>query len=160
MAGTSTMMMERTGMAMPGMMGSMGTAPMTGSGAPMAGMNWVMVPRCTVKVEKTDKGMRMTCTCQDAMARTMMQNLCTAMQGGMCSYCVMMNGMMICSCNLTMGMCTCEMTNDGIKMTCTSGDAKCCQMIQACCDSLNAMLQAGCTCCLMMNNTPVCCGCS
>jgi hypothetical protein len=31
-------------------------------------------------------------------------------------------------------------------------------MIQACCDCMNAMMQAGCTCCMMMNNNPVCCG--
>ena len=44
MTGT-TMMMERTGMAMPGMTPNMGTtAPATG--------NMVMVPRCTMKVEK------------------------------------------------------------------------------------------------------------
>ena len=154
---SSAMMMERSGMTMPGTMGSSAAAPM--SGPAMAGMNWVMVPRCTFKVERCDGGMKMTCMCPDKAACMMMQNLCTALQGGMCSYCVMMNGMMICCCNLTMGMCMCEMTSDGVRMTCTSGDAKCCQMIQACCDSLNAMLQAGCTCCMMMNNTPVCCGC-
>jgi hypothetical protein len=32
-------------------------------------------------------------------------------------------------------------------------------MIQACCDCMMAMMQAGCTCCLTMNNMPVCCGC-
>jgi hypothetical protein len=113
-------------------------------------------PRCTFKIERCDGGMKMTCTCTDQMARQMMQNLCQALQGGMCSCSVMMNGMMICTCNLMMGMCMTEMTADGIKMTCTSGDAKCAKMIQACCDSLTAMLQAGCTCCLMMNNIPVC----
>src|SRR5947209_7804239 len=69
-----------------------------------------------------------------------------------------MNGMMVCCCNLTMGMCKCEMTGDGCVVTCTSGDPKCCDMIQACCDCMAAMMKAGCTCCLMMNGTPVCCG--
>jgi hypothetical protein len=32
-------------------------------------------------------------------------------------------------------------------------------MIQSCCDCMGTMLKAGCTCCLMLNNTPVCCGC-
>ena len=36
--------------------------------------------------------------------------------------------------------------------------AKCCEMIQSCCDCLACMCNAGCTCCLLMNNTPVCCG--
>ena len=36
----------------------------------------------------------------------------------------MMNGMMVCCCNLTMGMCKCEMTEDGVCITCTSGDSQ------------------------------------
>jgi hypothetical protein len=31
-------------------------------------------------------------------------------------------------------------------------------MIQACCDCCATMMKCGCTCCLMMNGTPVCCG--
>jgi hypothetical protein len=31
-------------------------------------------------------------------------------------------------------------------------------MIQACCDCLSATCNAGCTCCLMLNHAPVCCG--
>ena len=69
----------------------------------------------------------------------------------------MMNGMMVCCCNLTMGMCKCEMTEDGLRITCTSGDKACCDMIQACCDCMTAMMKAGCTCCMMMNDMPVCC---
>jgi len=154
---SSAMMMERTGMSMPCSTGM--AAPTMGTpGAPMAGMNWVMVPRCTVKVEQCKDGMKLTCVCTDKVACTMVQNLCTALAGGMCGYCVMMNGMVITSCNLTMGMCRCEMTKDGVCITCTSGDKQCCQMIQSCCDSLKTMLEAGCTCCVMMNNTPVCCG--
>src|SRR5437879_4860682 len=121
---SSAMMMERTGMSMPGMLGSAGmAAPSLGSpGAAMGGMNWVMVPRCTIKAEQTKEGMKLTCVCSDKTACTMVQNLCTALAGGMCGYCVMMNGMVVCSCNLTMGMCRCEMTKDGVCITCTSGD--------------------------------------
>jgi hypothetical protein len=32
-------------------------------------------------------------------------------------------------------------------------------MIQACCACLDCMLNAGCTGCVLVNNTPVCCGC-
>jgi hypothetical protein len=71
----------------------------------------------------------------------------------------MMNGMMVCCCNLTMGMCKCETTKDGVCITCTSGDPKCCEMIQECCACMACMMKAGCTCCIMLNNTPVCCGC-
>jgi hypothetical protein len=28
----------------------------------------------------------------------------------------------------------CELTDNGCMMTCTSGDSKCCDMIQSCCD--------------------------
>jgi hypothetical protein len=72
---------------------------------------------------------------------------------------MMMNGMMVCTCNLTMGMCKCDMTKDGVTITCTSGDPKCCEMIQACCECMACMLENGCTCCVMMNSTPICCGC-
>ena len=61
----------------------------------------------------------------------------------------MMNGMMVCTCNLTMGLCRCEMTEQGVSLTCTSGDTKCCEMIQACCDCMTTMLKCGCTCCMM-----------
>jgi hypothetical protein len=152
---TSTMMMERTGMMnMPGL----GNPMMGGATAPMATPNMLMVPRCKFKMEKCQGGMKVTCTCDDPAACSMVQNLCSMMAGGMCSCCCMMNGMVVCSCNLTMGMCKCEMTDKGVCVTCTSGDKTCCDMIQACCDCLTGMLKAGCTCCLMMNNTPVCCG--
>jgi hypothetical protein len=155
----STMMMERTGMGMPGMMGGMGTMPgMTGQGM-MPSTTSLMVPRCTFKMEKCQGGMKIYCMCDDPMACSMVQNLCSMLQGGMCSCCMMMNGMMVCCCNFTMGMCKCEPTDKGVCITCTSGDAKCCEMIQACCDCLSCMLKDGCVCCVMMNNTPICCGC-
>jgi hypothetical protein len=70
----------------------------------------------------------------------------------------MMNGMTVGYYNFTMGLCKCEMTEDGVCFTCTSGDIQCCRVIQACCDCLSSMLEAGCTCCVLLNNTPVCCG--
>jgi len=155
----AAMMMERTGMGMPGMgVPGMGTPTMGSPTQTQAGVNWLMVPRCTLKVEKCQGGMKVHCVCDDKMACSMMQNLCTMLAGGMCSCCMMMNGMMCCCCNLTMGMCKCEMTKDGVCLTCTSGDAKCGEMIQACCECMTVMLKDGCTCCMMMNNTPVCCG--
>ncbi len=154
----TTMMMERSPMGLAGMTGQgMDTAGMPGTlGAPS---NWMMVPRCTFKFEKVQGGMKMTCVCDDQMARTMMQNLCTMLQGGMCSCCTMLNGAMVCCCNLTMGICKCEMTDKGICVTCTSGDQKCSAMIQSCCDCLATTCSSGCTCCFLMGNTPVCCGC-
>ena len=63
----NAMMMERMGMSgtqglsVPGM-GTPGTMP--------AASNWTMVPRCTVKFEKCQGGMKVTCVCDDPMARS------------------------------------------------------------------------------------------
>ena len=157
---SSTMMMERTGMGMPGVgVPGMGVPTMGGATATPASAGYVMVPRCTVKMEKCTGGMKLTCTCDDPMACSMMQNLCTMLAGGMCSCCMILNGVTVCTCCLTMGLCKCELTEMGCCITCTSGDPKCCEMIQACCDCMCCMLKDGCTCCVMMNNTPVACGC-
>jgi hypothetical protein len=141
-------------MGMPGMSPTMGTT----TGMPVT-PNYLMVPRCTMTVEKCQGGMKLTCVCDDAMACSMVQNLCTMLAGGMCSCYALLNGMCVATCNFTMGLCKVEMTPKGCCVTCTSGDAECCKMIQACCDCLSALLKAGCNCCLLMNNTPVCCGC-
>jgi hypothetical protein len=155
----TTMMMDRSTMGMHGMgMPGMGTSPVGTPATTPAG--YMMVPRCdTLKFEKCQGGMKITCSCTDKVACGMMQNLCTMLAGGMCSCVMTWNGMMVCCCNMTMGMCKCDMTSDGCVMTCTSGDPKCCEMIQGCCDCMISMMHAGCTCCVMMNNTPVCCGC-
>ena len=143
------MTMERQ-MMMPGM--SM-NQPMTGS----TGMNMMVIPRCTMKMEKCDGGMKMMCMCEDAMSASMLQNLCTMLSGSMVSCSTMMNGMTMMNCNMMMGMCRFDMTKNGMTMTCTSGDKECCRMIQACCDAMTTMMDAGCVGCLSMNNTPVCC---
>ena len=157
---SSTMMMERTGVASPLLMPGMGYPGMSTSpvGTPATVPSTMMVPRCTFKVEKCQGGFKVHCVCEDKMACSMVQNLCTMLAGGMCSCCCMLNGMTVCCYNLTMGLCKCEMTSDGVCFTCTSGDPKCCEMIQACCDCLSCMLDAGCTCCFLLNSTPVCCG--
>jgi hypothetical protein len=152
----STMMAERAGMALPGL-AVPGMAPGMTTGMPV-GANWLMVPRCTVKVEKCQGGFKMTCACEDKTAAAMVQNLCTMLAGGLCSCCVTLNGLTVCTCNFTMCLCKCEPTKDGVTVTCTSGDPRCAEMTQACCDCLAALLKAGCCCCLLLNNNPVCCG--
>ena len=68
-----TAMMNPTATGMPGTMpAGMGTA-MPG-GAP--GMSYLMVPRCTIKMEKCTGGMKMQCVCDDKVAAGMLQNLC------------------------------------------------------------------------------------
>jgi hypothetical protein len=156
---SSTMMMERTGMGLPGL-------GVPGLGTPSVGTptgltpssNYLMVPRCTLKLEKCQGGLKITCSCEDKMACSMLQNLSTMLQGGLCSCSVQLNGMTVCHCNLTMGLCRTELTDKGLCLTCTSGDSKCCEMLQACCDCLSCMVNAGCTCCVLLNNTPVACG--
>src|ERR1700761_3514392 len=120
-----TMMMNRTGMTMP----SMGMPTMPGATSGMSGMNMMMVPSCTIRMEKCEGGMMMMCECDDKMAAAALQSLCKMMAGSMCSCAMMMNGMMACCCNMMMGMTTCEMTDMGCTLVCTSGDADCCKMI-------------------------------
>ena len=98
---TSAMMMERSGMGMPGM-GSPGAGAMSAPTMSPGTMNMMMVPRCTLKMEKCTGGMKITCTSDEKMTAGMLQNLCTMMSGGMCSCCMMWNGMMACCCNLMM----------------------------------------------------------
>src|SRR6476659_1926310 len=131
----SAMMMERASIGMAGMGApSLGTGPM-GAPTAMPGVgNMMMVPRCTITMEKATGGMKILCKTDDKMSASMMQNLCAMLMGSACSCCVMMNGMMVCTCNLTMGMCKCEATDDGVCITCTSGDSSCSAMIQACCN--------------------------
>jgi len=155
-----TMMMERTGMGMPGVgVPGMGTSALGAATGTPTSPNYVMVPRCTMSFGKCTGGMKVTCVCDDTMACSMMQNLCAMLAGGLCNCCVMHNGMMVCTCTFTMGHCKCETIEKGVCFTCTSGDAKCCDMIQAYCDCLGTLVNSGCTCCMMMNNTPVACGC-
>ncbi len=156
---TTAVMMERAGMGMAGV--SM-TAPTGVMGAPAttpAGTNMMMVPRCTMTFEKCSGGMKIVCACEDKVSAGMLQNLCTMMAGGLCSCCAIMNGMTVCAFNMTMCHCKCETTEDGVCITCTSGDPASSAMIQACCACMTAMMKAGCTCCVLMNNMPVCCCC-
>jgi len=135
------------------MMGMSGMPAMGNSG--MGSM--MMVPRCTMKMEKCEGGMTVMCTSMDPMSVSMMQNLCSMMAGGMTSMCMMMNGMMVMNCCMTMGTCRYEMMTDGMMMTCTSGDTMACKMIQACCDCMMTMMECGCACYMCMNNMPICC---
>src|SRR5688572_6281645 len=126
----STVMMERSAMGMRGM-GAMG---MGGRPSMMAPTDVAVVRRCSFEMEKVNGGMKITCPCADTAGCTTVQSLCGMLSGGMCTCCVMMNGMTVGCCNLMMGMCKCEMTDKGVSMTCTSGDAACASMIQGCCD--------------------------
>jgi hypothetical protein len=87
-----TMTMDKTMMGMSGMSGQM-TMPMaTGTGM----TNMMMMPRCTMKMEKTKTGMKMMCMASDETAAAMMQNLCKMLAGGMVSCQMMMNGTPVC----------------------------------------------------------------
>lgn len=64
---TTAMMMERAGMGTMGMPG-MGAMGMPGAGTMPAGMNMMMVPRCTMAFEKCAGGMKIMCRCEDKTA--------------------------------------------------------------------------------------------
>lgn len=157
---SSTLMTERTGMHLPGLgVPGLGTTPIQAPTALTLGTNWCVVPKCTYKIEKIANGLKLHCICEDKTSCSMVQNLCSMLAGGMYSCCCQLNGMTVCQLNLTMGMCKCENTEHGVCISCCSGDAQCCAMIQACCDCLSCLLEAGCCCTLCCNSTPVCCGC-
>jgi hypothetical protein len=129
--------------------------PMPGT-APAAG-SFLMLPRCTLKVEKQKDGCKILCSCEDQVATYMLQNLCRMLEGGVCGFTCQLNGQNCCTCSLSCGHCSIELTKEGCSITCTSGDQKCCELIQKCCDCLKCCLDCGCTCCITINNTPICC---
>src|ERR1700733_11288856 len=139
---TSAVVMERAGMGMPGM-GHASAGPMGSTGPMPTSPQWMMVPRCKIKMEKCTGGMKMTCACDDAMSATMLQNLCSMMAGGMCGCCMMMNGVMKCYCIKGMGMFMCEPTKYCVYITCTIFDPACCAMIVAICHCMAAKAKAG-----------------
>ena len=156
---SSTLYMERTG-AGPQHMGypGMGTPQAASPTSYPVGTNWLMVPKCFFKVEKCTGGFKVWCHCDDKLACSMVQNLCSMMAGGFCSCCVQWNGMTVAQYNWTCGFCKWEMTDSGVCFTCTSGDQHCCEMLQSCCECLSCMFESGCTCTFFCNQTPVCCG--
>src|SRR5262245_28436182 len=127
---SSAMVMERMGLGSPIAGPSGQTAPASVPGI----ANWCVLPRCEIRMEKCKEGIKIFCSCEDEVACGALQNLCKMLAGGMCSCCCTMNGITVCQCNLSCGICKCECTKDGVCITCTSGDKKCCEMIQACCE--------------------------
>jgi hypothetical protein len=154
MSGSMTMERMMGAMPMPGMTGY--ASPMGASGVSMPGA--MMVPRCTMKMEKTADGCKIVCECDNDVATSTLQSLCKAMADQMCGCCLMMNGLPVCTCNFAMAMCKVEYTKKGVTVSCRSGDKDCCQMIQSCCDCMASMLKAGCCCYLCFGGAPVCCG--
>lgn len=147
------------------MMSSMGMGAMPGSAQPMAmpGMQpaaqMCMVPRCEMKFEKCNGGMKIHCKCDDDVAAATLQHMCKMLAGSLCSCSCMMNGMMICQCCMSMCNCECTSTKDGVCISCTSGDKHCAAMCQACCECMNECMEAGCMCCVSLGGMPVCCCC-
>ncbi|HEV3418266.1 MAG TPA: hypothetical protein VG056_15685 [Pirellulales bacterium] len=128
------------------------------AGAPAAaGAAWCVVPRCDLKFAKCDGGFHITCRCEDEVATATLHNLCKALAGGLCNCGATFNGIAVCQCNFACGHCHCEYNKNGVKITCTSGDDKCCEQLQACCECLKACCDSGCCCTVSFGNTPVCC---
>jgi hypothetical protein len=121
----SARLMECSGMVTMGLPMS-GSTGMAGAQAPTSsGLNMTMVPRGTMAFAKCPGGMKITCACEDKVATALLQNLCTMMAGGMLCCCCLMNGMFVFHCNMMMAHCKCEPTEDGVCITCASGDPAC-----------------------------------
>lgn len=156
----ATSVKERSSVGLPGI-GSPHFCPPPAalSSGTQLGTNMFLLPRCTIRAEKCKGGFKLCCDCEDEVACSMLQNLCQMLEGGLCGCCCLQNGIAVCTCSFCCGTCKCENTADGVCITCTSGDAKCCEILQGCCDCICCCLEAGCTCCVTINGTPVCCGC-
>ena len=116
---------------------------------------------CEISFEKCKGGFRIQCCCDDSAECSDLQCLCAAIGEGNCSCCCTRNEKPICTFNLGCDRCKCENTDDGCCITCTSGDAECCEMLEACCDCLECCCQNGC-CCYIYFGDKCCCfgGCS
>ncbi len=147
MMGVSGMPMTGTPMNYPTMPATMPTVP-----------NMMMVPRCTVRMEKCSTGVKIHCVCSEAMAVSMLQNLCAMQAGQMVGCYVTMNGQTVCCVNFCCCVCTVEKTADGVCINCTTGDATCCQVVQCCADCCCNCCVTGCVCCVTMGGMPICCG--
>ena len=132
-----------------------GMSPQAPTGMP----SMMMVPRCTIRMEKCPRRNELACTSDDELASAAMQNLCRCWPAECGVRCRTWNGTTMRQCNLCSANCQCEMTKDGCCITCTSGDKKCCEMSASLCDRLSACMEAGCCCYVCFGNTPVCCGC-
>lgn len=155
------MTMDRTSM-----MGVSGVPTMTGMPSTyptMPGMmpgvpNMMMVPRCTVRMEKCTTGVKIYCVCTESVAVAMVQNLCMMQAGQIVGCYVTMNGQTVCSVNFCCCVCTVEKTADGVCISCTTGDATCCQVVQCCADCCCNCCVTGCISCVTMGGMPICCG--
>jgi hypothetical protein len=161
---TSTTTMERTGMGVPGltfpgwgqqtlMAPGVGTTPFT-----TPTVNYFNVPRCNFKVERTNEGCKVYCLCEEQTSQSVVQNLCTVLNGGNTCCCFTYNGVTVCTYNFTLGLCRWEIVDKGVCFSCTSGDPRCCASLQTLCDCFTAMVNAGCYCTFYVNQTPMCCG--
>lgn len=121
------------------------------------GAGFCAIPRCEMTIERCQNGCKITCSCDDEAACATLQNLCEALATGLCSVCCSQNGVTLCQCNFACCRCECECTADGVCITCTTGDADCCRMVQAMCDCLAKCQACGCACTVCFNSAPVCC---
>ena len=153
---TSALLTERPGSG--AWSGAPAWQPNAGATAAPAAANYCVLPRCELEFEKCSGGFKIQCKCDDDVATATFQNLCRMLSDGLCSCCCTWNGIQICQCNLACGLCKCEYTKDGCTISCTSGDKKCCEILQACCDCLSCCCEAGGCCYISFGNTPVCCG--
>ena len=118
--------------------------------------------KCEFMFEKCQGGFCIRCCCDENSDCAELQCLCQALcdcqtqRDGNCTCCCVKDGKQICNFNLCCSQCTCEATSDGCRITCTSDDSECCEMLEACCDCLECCCQNGCCCYVCFGNK---CGC-
>lgn len=118
-----------------------------------------VVPRCEMRFEKTRSGCKIFCVCDDEAAVATLRQMCQMLAGQCCTLCCTMNGMSVLKCSLCCCHCSCEPTEDGCCITCQTGDAACCEVVQRCCEAIASCIENGCCCTICLGATPICCCC-
>jgi hypothetical protein len=114
--------------------------------------------RCEMRFEKCKGGFRIQCCCKDAAGCTDLMRLCQELCDDACSCCCTIKGEQVCKFNLCCDDCQCERVENRCCITCTSRDAKQCQILQACCECLERCCKNGACCYVSFGETCVCCG--
>jgi len=113
---------------------------------------------CEFTFEKFVGGFRIRCCCDDSLDCSDMQSLCDAICNQGCTCCCVRDGIQVCSFNLCCAKCKCENIEGGCSITCSSRDAKCCDILGTICECLETCCQNSCCCYICFGNKCCCFG--
>jgi hypothetical protein len=123
-----------------------------------AASGWLLVPRCAYRLEILPDGFQLFADCEDTTQRSMLQNLCLALAGGLVSLQCSLQGMLVWSVSLPVGLSKTEITEGGIRITSTANNGDLVALLHGSCEMFRLSLRAGLSAYLLINSTPVCMG--